>query len=323
MKESILNFSKQFGFRPQISNSDNFKKNNYKNFVLGGMGGSHLPAKILKSYNPSISLQIHSDYGIPQYSDDYYKETLFIASSYSGNTEETIDFLDEAYSRGFATFVISTGGKLIDFAEKNNIPYIKIPNTGIQPRVAVGFSTIALASIVTPDCLNELFELEKTINPSKYEKEGNQLSESLNQKIPVIYTANSDNAIGYIWKIKINETAKIPCFQNEFPELNHNEMQSYDFVDANRNLSEKFHLLIIKDSDEDSRISNRMSVLEKLFEEKGIPVTSIYMEGSGRFEKIFNSIILSDWCSLGLANLYGVNPEKVDFIEEFKKRISQ
>ena len=115
MEEAILNFHKQFNFKPEIINKE--KIDSPKNFILSGMGGSHLASGLLKTFKPGINLYVHKNYGLPPFEDDFLKDSLLIASSYSGNTEETIDFLEEGYSRGYHMAVITTGGKLLDFAK--------------------------------------------------------------------------------------------------------------------------------------------------------------------------------------------------------------
>jgi glucose/mannose-6-phosphate isomerase len=321
MEESIRNFAKQFDYKPEIKNVEKLGTG-YKNFVLAGMGGSHLSAGILKTYKPDLNLYIHLDYGVPEYTKEFCRETLFIASSYSGNTEEVMDFLDESYSKGHEVLIISTGGKLIDFAKDNKLPYIQLPKMDIQPRLAVGYSTIALAMVVLPQILPELLSLAKTLNPQKIETQGNSIAESLFGKIPVIYSSNTNRYIAYNWKIKYNETAKIPAFCNVFPELNHNEMQGYDFIADNEALSKNFHFIILKDNLDDERVTKRMDVLQQLFEEKGLGVTEIYLNGNGRFEQIFNSLILADWVTINIAKKYNIDPDKVPLIEKFKKKIS-
>jgi glucose/mannose-6-phosphate isomerase len=320
MKESILNFAKQFSYQPEVQNSDKIKES-YKNYILGGMGGSHLAAGILHAHTPGINLYIHRDYGIPAYDDEFNKESLFIASSYSGNTEEVLDFADEAYSKGYDILVITTDGKLLEFAKDNGLSYIQLPDDGIQPRLAIGYSTIALSSVVAPNLVPELNSLQEIINSELIEKDGKELSNILENKIPVIFSSNKNKSIAYNWKIKMNETGKIPSFYNVFPELNHNEMQGYDFIEKNQHLSNNFHFIFIKDKNEHPRVLKRMEVLEEQFQEKGFAVNTILLDGESRFEQIFKSLVLADWTALGLADFYNTEPEQVPLIEDFKKRI--
>jgi glucose/mannose-6-phosphate isomerase len=100
MQESIEKFGKQFEYIPEIINQN--VQNEYKRFVIGGMGGSHLAGGILQMILPNVEIYIHRDYGIPEtfVNSNSNNETLFIASSYSGNTEEVLDFADEVFSRG-------------------------------------------------------------------------------------------------------------------------------------------------------------------------------------------------------------------------------
>jgi len=137
MEESILAFPDQFSYEPEIINGEALPK--FRHCIVNGMGGSHLHAGLLKAYDPSIDMTVHSNYGLPREahhppanasaSDD----TLFIANSHSGNTEEVLDFAHQAHENGYHIACIATGGKLIEYAQENNLPYIQMPDTGIQP----------------------------------------------------------------------------------------------------------------------------------------------------------------------------------------------
>jgi len=332
MENSIINFAKQFAFEPEIENEEKFNAdkikiteqgsggptNPYRNYVLGGMGGSHLAGGIFKMLNPETELSIYRDYGLPKISEAKEKDTLYIASSHSGNTEEILDFADEAYSKGLDLIVITTGGKLLDFAKENNVPFVLLPNDGIQPRTALGYSLLALYKIILPAQVSELQKFQTIINSQKNINQAKELAVLLQNKIPVIYTSGSNRAIAYNWKIKMNETGKIPAFYNSFSELNHNEMQGYDFVAENAGLSEKFHFIFIQDSEDNERIEKRAKATEQIYQEKGFGVTSLFLEGDSKIEKIFNSLLLADWTALELAKIYKTEPEKVPLIEKFK-----
>lgn len=317
MENSINNFSKQFAFEPEIINVEKFN-NTKKSFVLGGMGGSHLAGGIFKIINPEVNLSIYRDYGLPKQSAEDQSAALYIASSHSGNTEEILDFADEAYSKGLDLIVVTTGGKLLEFAQENKIPAIVLPNDGIQPRTALGYSLLALYKIILPGQVADLQKLQNILDPQKNAVQAADLAKTLQNKIPVIYTSAQNRAVAYNWKIKFNETGKIPAFYNSFSELNHNEMQGYDFVSENSALSEKFHFIFIHNNTDDERVEKRMKVTEELYQEKGLPVTSLFLEGDSKIEEIFNSLLLADWTALELAKFYGSEPEKVPLIEKFK-----
>lgn len=321
MEEAIKKFPEQFKYEAEVKNSQKLE-NNYDHYILGGMGGSHLAADLIKIYKTGIDLYVHKDYDLPPYSDEFFKKSLLIASSYSGNTEEAVSFLEEGYSRGYNIAVIATGGKLIKFAKENNLPYVEMPDTGIQPRSALGFALRALSKILGNNgCCTELGALADILKPMEFKPVGEALADSLKGKIPIIYGSSKNLSIIYNWKIKMNETGKIPAFYNIFPELNHNEMQGFDLSEETADLGNPFHFIFLKDSSDHEMIQNRMKVTEDIYEERGLSVTSLYLDGNSIYEKIFNSLMLADWTAVSIAKSNSKDPESVPMVEDFKKRL--
>lgn len=333
MREAILNFAKQFKYRPKIENGP-VKK--FKKYILAGMGGSHLAADIIKSLRPELDIMVHSDYGLPG-GLDLSRPTatlprlgegkgrgraLIIASSYSGNTEEAIDAYEQARAKGLSLVAIATGGKLLELARQHQVPYIQMPDTGIQPRSALGYSMLAmLKAMKLNNLLKETKGLAKILDPKSLEEEGKVLAQKLRDHVPVIYTSHSNVSIAYNWKIKFNETGKIPAFYNVLPELNHNEMTGFDVKDSSRVLSEKFYFIFLRDDADHPKILRRMEVLQKLYQARGLPVEVIEMKGHSPLEKIFSSLLLADWAAYYTAETYGLESEQVPMVEEFKKLI--
>ncbi|MBI2035817.1 MAG: hypothetical protein HYT12_04035 [Candidatus Liptonbacteria bacterium] len=326
MRDSILNFPKQFEWNPKIENSDKFVAR--EKFIHAGMGGSQLAGDILKILRPDMNFISHRGYGLPKLKDSDLQERVLVANSYSGNTEETIDALMEALNKGLMTMVIATGGKLLEIAVERQIPYIKLPSLGIQPRMATGVGIRALFRTIGDELmLQESSNLASELNPLKYEKHGKELAGKIKGRIPIIYASDDNSAIARNWKIKFNETGKVPAFWNVLPELNHNEMTGFSaFIDGiseeAKNLSDKFYFIFLKDGNDHPRIAARFNVLEKLFTEKGMPVTTVELEGANKLRKIFSSLILADWATLYNAEQYGLDPEEVPLVEEFKKLIA-
>ena len=239
LREAILNFNKQFTFEPKVVNVNKLKK--ASKFLVAGMGGSHLAADLLHLVNPKIDLIVHSDYGLPEIN---YQNCLVILSSYSGNTEETLDAYRLAKKKKLPMAVITVGGKLLAMAKKDGLSYIELPNTGIQPRSALGFCLKALLKIMGQEIeLKSITKLHKTFNPTQWEKSGEQMAKKLINKIPIIYSSARNLVIAYNWKIKFNENSKIPAFYNIFPELNHNEMNGFDVKESVKELSDKFYFI--------------------------------------------------------------------------------
>jgi len=320
MEDAIRNFSKQFGWEPKIENAEHWKA--LGKYIVCGMGGSHLQGDVFQASYPGFDLSVHQDYGLPGWPSETFKETLIIASSYSGNTEETLSSFTEALNNGYPVAAISTGGKLLELAKEKGVPYIQIPDTGIQPRSALGYTFKALAKMVgRDDIVREAGNLAAMLRSDAAEKDAKEVVKHLEGKVPVIYASQRNYAVAYNWKIKFNETAKIPAFYNVFPELNHNEMNGFDVSDSTRELTKPFFFLFLRDAQDHPRVQKRMEVLEKQLYQRGLPVINCELTGNSRLEKIFSSLLFADWIALYLAQHYGRDPEQVPMIEEFKKAL--
>ncbi|MBI2578754.1 MAG: bifunctional phosphoglucose/phosphomannose isomerase [Candidatus Aenigmarchaeota archaeon] len=319
MYETIKGFNNQFSFMPRIENEKNLEKR--RKFIVAGMGGSHLSAGLLKIWNPSLDVIIHQDYGLPAMEADELEERLVIAISYSGNTEEVVDAFEKAVEKKIPVAVISTGGRLLEMAKKHSVPYVRMPDTGIQPRCALGLSMKSMLKIMGEEKALKEMESLVSMNPGDYEKDGRDLAGSLKGRVPVIYSSARNYAIAYNWKTKFNETGKIPAFFNVFPELNHNEMTGFDSNDKTMPLSEKFHFVFLKDTEDNPKIQKRMEVLKALYNERKLGVEIAEIKGKSVFHRIFSSLLTADWAAYYTSQIYGTEPEKVPMVEEFKNLI--
>ena len=312
MYESIKNFNKQFEYEPIVENADKLEKKD--KFIVAGMGGSHLAADLLKILRLDLDMTVYSDYGIPS----GFEDRLLILSSYSGNTEEVVSAFEQWIENGLPMAVISVGGRLVELAKEYSIPYIQMPDTGIQSRNALGYSLKALLKIIgDEEMLEDISKLAETLDLSSYEVQGRTLAEKLKGKVPVIYSSTRNEPIAYNWKIKLNETGKVPAFYNVLPEMNHNEIEGYSV----KELTEKFHFLILKDAEDDERILKRREVLEKMYKDRGLPVEVVDIKGKDKYHKVFASLLTADWAAYYTAQQYGLDAEQVPMIEEFKKLI--
>ena len=320
MYEIIKSSAKQFGFEPKIENKENLKR--VSRCIIVGMGGSHLASDILKMIKPEPDIIIHRNYGLPTLPIEDLKERLIILSSYSGNTEEVLDAYDEAGKLGLERAVISIGGKLLEKAKKDNVPYIQMPDLNIQPRLALVLNLKSLLKLLgEEEILKEMGKLKDDLHPEEFEEEGKKMAEKLRGYVPIIYASEKNQALAYNWKIKLNETGKIPAFYNLFPELNHNEMTGFDVKDATRQLSDKFYFIFLKDEEDHIKIKERMKITAKLYEDRGLKTCDVVMSGENIFYKIFSSLTIADFVSYFTAEGYGLESEQVPMVEEFKKLI--
>lgn len=323
MQEAIKNFPAQMAFVPEIENKE--KLGVYERYIVLGMGGSHLGADVLAGWQAQLPITVHSDYGLPYVADTHKAKTLVIASSYSGNTEETIDGFEEAGRQGIPRAAISAGGRLRDLARDAGVPYIQLPDTGVQPRSATGFSMHAIAALMRHEAASAALQATGTWlaeHMDAFEQQGRALAEQARGRAPVIYASLRNRAIAYNWKIKLNETGKVPAFYNVIPELNHNEMTGFDVVEATRPLSERMFFVFLEDVEDHPKNQKRMAVTAQLYRDRGLNVASVSASGGTSFEKIFALTLIADWFAYYTSQGYGTEAEQVPMVEEFKKKIA-
>src|SRR3989338_5058914 len=321
LDDTIRRFGEQFDWEPVVENIEKLRPHTYA--LICGMGGSALGPWLLGSYGKLPDIFVHRDYGLPELPKGVYDDVLVILSSYSGTTEEVLDAGQEALRRGYKAAAIATGGKLIEFAREHALPHCIIPDAGLEPRLAIGFSMLGISLLLSNSALETAVRSGgKAVDATRTEVEGRTLGKKLHGKVPVVYTSSSNASIGYIWKIKFNETAKIPSFLNSFPEACHNELCGFDVADSTRDLSGRMCALFLHDESDHPRNQKRMMVEAEMLGERGIPIEHLTLSGIG-FEKAFASAVLADWATFELAAGYGVPDAPTPLVAEFKERIGQ
>lgn len=318
-KDNINNFPKQFGWQPEIENADKLEAK--EKIIILGMGGSHLAADILRTWTPyAEKVNVHSDYGLPPFTENDLKKSSVVAVSHSGNTEEILNGFNEAVKKNLAVAAVAAGGKLIETAQKNSGPYIILPDSNIPPRLATGYHFRAILKIIGEEkILAETKELEETLKPEETESYGHELAQKLRGRIPVIYSSAKKFPVAQIWKIKLNETAKVPAFCNSLPELNHNEMIGFNNSPETKELSQKFTFIFLEDIYDYPQNQKRMLATAELYRKKGLAAETVKLSGQNHWHKTFSALLLADWITLYLAEYYHHDPESVPLVEEFKK----
>lgn len=328
LRQVILDTPSQFEEGFKIA-KDIKVEGGFTSVTISGMGGSALPANLLRTYCNSL-FKTHPDYKpFEIYISRYYSlppeghhDSLNLIASYSGNTEETISALEEAHSAGLKFVGLSSGGKIEELCKTYGAPHIKLPfpNPNFQPRMGTGYFFASMLQLLVnqglvPDTTVEIASLAGKFSDSMgvHEEEGKKLALTLRGKTPVIYASPMYKSVAMIWKIKINENSKTPAFWNFFPEANHNEMVGFT------NPQGKFFIILLKDPDDDPRNLKRYAATTRMVKEKGIDTVTLEMEGSDVFAKIFSSLNLADWTSYYLALEYNQDPTPVQMVEDFKK----
>lgn len=331
MRDVILNQAEQIT-RSLDVNKDVRVNASCDSIILTGMGGSGHPGDLLNALGlPTVPLYVHRNYDLPL---DYirhmgFKAPLVVASSYSGNTEETLTAYEMARSENLPILASAAGGKIEAWSLRDEMPFCKIDFPGMQPRHTLfaaftGIATALMNSNLADDIVEELKRVADIVNKQTpgLEDKGKSLAEAIKGKVPV-YTS-TDN-LGFAtknFKIQTNENAKHPGFWNVFPELNHNEMVGFSKLQE-MDTPNKFFVLMLHDPEDHPRSTTRMQVTKQLYEQWGVTVEEFTPEGDTRLERLFITITLGLWTTYYLAKAYNIDPVPVDGVEDFKAKLAE
>ena len=302
-----------------------------QNVVVAGMGGSSLPAVYLQSWpGTTVPLGIVRDYDIPAYVG---ANTLFISSSYSGNTEESLHALHQAEQRGAQIVVVAAGGKLAAYATEKGYPLYTIPS-GIQPRMSSFYFLAAFVQILEPLGLvaqGSTAELSEAGNWLKDQLAGwrpevptasnpaKKLAQELMGKSVVMYSGPKLFPAANKWKICCNENAKNVAWVNQYPEFNHNE-----FIGWNSHPVDKPYAVVeIRSNLEHERVQKRFVVSERLLSGKRPAPEVVVPQGETLLQQLLWTSNYGDFTTLYLALLNGLNPTPVDLVERLKVELDQ
>ena len=318
MNNDEFRFKEQCEYVPVIENKE--KLGNYTRFVVMGMGGSNIAAEFIKAVDPLCDITIHRDYGVPFYLKND-GNTLIVISSYSGNTEETLDAYRVAREKEFPIVVITQGGELLSWAQEDYVPYIALPHIVDQPRMAVILSLKALCACIKNTKALEEIKKCGTIDFKACEFKGRELAELLRDKVPLIWSSLRSKGIGYFWKIHCNETAKIPAFSNILPEATHNEIEQWD--NQKNHLVQNMYPIILVDAHDDPRIVKRFEIVKALYEEHNIAFSLIEMKEDEFLPSLIGLIAVGAYMAWNLGEYYAVDQRRVPLIENLKQQLKE
>jgi len=301
--------------------------------IVAGMGGSSIGGELLKDWAKhkiTVPIEVCREYSLPAYTDE---KTLVFVVSYSGETEEALSMFLDAIKRKCMTFCISSGGKLLEFAEKLKLPYLRVPSDIPQPRAALPYLFLPLPILleklgVISDASSEISEavqiLEQVKSENLPEKPlsdnfSKNLASKINGTIPIIYGFGIYRAVAQRYKQEFNENSKVPSKWEFFPELNHNEIVGWE---AAKELAKCFSTIFLRDKDEPEEIQQRIEATEELMHE-GAKISEVWSVGESGLAKMLSTIYIGDLTSLYLAILRGVDPTPVKTIALLKERMKQ
>ena len=304
-----------------------------KAIIVAGMGGSAIGGELLKDWTRDalkIPLEVCRDYSLPAYADE---KTLALIVSYSGETEETLSIFLEALKKKCMFACISSGGAVTEFAEKMEVPHLRVPS-GIPPRAALPYLFIPmlafmgklwLASNVEAEISEAIKILRQVCEenaPQKRLKENfsKMLASNISGTVPVVYGFGLYRSVAQRFKQQFNENSKVPSKWEVFPELNHNEVVGWEGAES---LSKCFSAIILRDKSEPEEIRSRIEATKELMLDKVAGIYEVWSIGEGRLAKMLSTTLIGDFTSVYLALLRGIDPTPVETINMLKRRIAK
>ena len=295
-----------------------------------GMGGSAIAGDLVRAiFSDRLSIPLVSvrGYDLPAWAD---RQSLVIAVSHSGTTEETVSSLSAALSRRANVAVITTGGALGDVAKRVELPLLTYPDQ-TPPRAALGYTLPMLAGLLeragflvagdaeieaaaeaVSDVIRDCGPDRPTeSNPAK------QLAWSLIDRLPIIEAGGFLSAVAYRWKTQMNENGKVPAWHSTMSELDHNEV-----VGWTEPFGATHAIVALRSAHEHPELAARFALSADIATEAGVEVREVWAPELGPLASLLSLVHVGDFtsCYVGLAR--GFDPTPVDVISGLKAALA-
>jgi glucose/mannose-6-phosphate isomerase len=300
--------------------------------VVVGMGASGVVGDFVKVLlrNKAIPVHVHKSSMLPAFVNS---ETLVISITYSGKTRETLDVLNRSIEIGAKNAVITSSSDLGTICRNKAIACIQIPENGF-PRATLGLLLISVLSVLhrsnlidsldddVVEAISVLNEVSAQCGPDIPEKSNpaRLLANALVGRFPVIYgESNFTDVVAVRWKQQLSENAKAHCYHDSFPELLHNEIESWHLSDNGQ--VKEYALLLLRDSswEHETGMDTKIDAAKRLAESKGAKVYDLWTRGRSDLARLLSLCYVGDFVSVYLAVSRGIDPGPVHNIEHLKK----
>ena len=314
------NIAKQ-SYEQEFSRPD-FKDIDHVVFV--GMGGSGTIGDMFSAIlsKKDIHTSIVKGYLLPKTVDS---NTLIVATSISGNTNETLTVLEESLKTDARIIAISSGGIMEEIASKNNaISYFKIDQIH-SPRASLfGFlySTLNILQEFIPiekssvlESISQLEILQKQISSANLTDKNPALElAKWIDNIPIIYYPAGLRSAAIRFKNSLQENAKTHVITEDIIEACHNGIVAWE---KPSNLKP----LLIEGMDDYVKTRERWSILKEFLQSKNIRYKEVFSTEGSILTKLVCLVYYLDYVSIYRAILSKIDPSPVRPIEFIKSRI--
>jgi glucose/mannose-6-phosphate isomerase len=295
--------------------------------VFCGMGGSAVAGDVLRSVfrdRLGVPVEVNRSPELPEHAGPH---SLVVASSYSGNTSETLAAFRESTKRGCRAIVVSSGGTIVDEAGEAGVPVVRVPS-GFQPRAALGWlactalGALEAAGLLPPlaedvaEAADEVDARAAACGPDVPAADGpaKRLAQTIGERIPVIWGAEGIGAVAAArWKTQCNENGKVPAWWASMSELDHNEV-----VGWTEPFGRAHTVIALRHEAEDPEIAARFPLSLQIAADAGADTNEVWATGRSTLARLLSLIVMGDLTSAYIAIRKGVDPTPVDVIQRLK-----
>jgi len=306
----------------------NISKNELDHIVISGMGGSGIGAHLVKSIleaHCKLPITLIQGYNLPHWVNN---KTLFIACSYSGNTEETLTLLDLARKQTYHIFSVTTGGRLKEISDKENFPQYNFSGKPQCPRAGLAYPSIAILVLLQKLGFCSGIDIEEEITASiklledqqgSIESDAKSIAKKIQGYFTLLYADQKFYPAVLRFQQQLAENSKQLSHAHVFPELNHNELVGWRFPEEHIKKSKA--ILLRSDFDHDRNV-RRMDISKSIITNKA-EVIEIHSKGISFTQQLYYFIHLIDWISFYVAEENQVDPFPVENIDFLKNKLAE
>jgi len=305
------------------SNQRKFNYPDTDHIVFAGMGGSGTIGDILASFlsKKNIHVNVVKGYSLPQTVDS---NTLVVATSISGNTNETLSILKKTLEKKCKVISFSSGGKIEKFCKQNDITYIKISSIH-SPRTSLPNYLYTILNVLhdslnldkkeIQDSIIELKKIAKIISLKNLKEDNIALNLAKWIKgIPMVYYPYGLEAVAIRFKNSVQENAKCHIISENVIEASHNEIVSWEQKSS-------VQPILLQGMDDHIKTKERWNIIKEFFKKMDINYFEIKSISGNILSKIITLIYLLDYSSIYLATISGIDPSPIESIDFVKKRL--
>lgn len=326
MKELIANLSNQIREAIEIGENAPFTQTNktISAVLVCGLGGSGIGGKIISllvKNDLKVPFLCINDYDIPAWVNE---NTLVIASSYSGNTEETLFAVEACRERGSEIAVITSGGQIMEKAKENQWNLNVVPG-GEQPRAMLAYSLVQQVylleryGLISDAYRVDLFKVPAFLeeHETATREEAMEIAKAFAGKRPIIYAGNDFEGIAVRWRQQCNENAKELAWHHVFPEMTHNELVGWAGGTNNQ------VPIFLKSNLNHPRTVKRWEISKEVITKQTDTILETEAKGDSKIIQDFHLIHLGDWVSYFISVIKDIDAVEVEVISHLKDEMSK